>query len=321
MTAAIEANELIKKYPPDVTALDGVSLAVEPGSIFGLLGPNGAGKSTTVRILTALSQPDSGSVRVAGHDAASEAAAVRRAIGVVGQKHGADPEATGRENLVLQGEFYGITGADLRERVRTSLQTFGLESAADRQVKTYSGGMARRLDVAMGLLHRPRVLFMDEPTTGLDPEARLEMWSGIEALAREEEITILLTTHYMEEADSLASQIAIIDHGRVVAEGTPEGLKSDLRGDTIHIELAGREDDRAAGALADVDGVSDVTRDGRTLHARVADGGAAIPGVLAALSAAGSELASVTVARPSLDEVYLRYAGHAYAAEDEGGQR
>src|SRR5918994_842143 len=176
MEAAIEARELRKTYASAVTALDGLSLSVEAGTIFGLLGPNGAGKSTTVRVLSSLSRPDSGSARVAGIDVLADPMRVRHAIGVVGQKPGADPEATGRENLALRGEFYSITGPELRRRAAHSLERFGLADAADRRAKTYSGGMQRRLDIAMGLLHRPQVLFLDEPTTGLDPEARVEMW-------------------------------------------------------------------------------------------------------------------------------------------------
>jgi ABC-2 type transport system ATP-binding protein len=228
MSEAIAASELVKTYPPDVRALDGLSLSVRTGTIFALLGPNGAGKSTTVRILTTLSRPDAGAARVAGVDVLADPTAVRRAIGVVAQKHGGDPEASARENLTLQGEFHGITGRELRVRVQAALERFGLEQTADRLVKTYSGGMQRRLDVAMGLLHRPQVLFLDEPTTGLDPEARADMWREIERLAAEELMTIVLTTHYLEEADRLASQLAIVDRGRVVAEGSPEQLKSEL---------------------------------------------------------------------------------------------
>ena len=316
MEKAIDARELRKTYPPGVTALDGVSLSVAPGTIFALLGPNGAGKSTTVRVLTTLSRPDSGSARVAGIDVLADPAGVRRAIGVVGQKHGADPEATGRENLVLQGEFYAITGRELSRRVAQSLKRFGIADAADRRVKTYSGGMQRRLDLAMGLMHGPQVLFLDEPTTGLDPEARVDMWREIERLAAEELMTILLTTHYLEEADRLASQLAIIDRGRVVVEGAPGALKSDLRGDTIQIELADSSDARARIALARVSGVSDVMLDGRQLHARAQDGSAAIPAVLAALEAHGVRPISVTLARPSLDDVYLRHAGHAFHNAD-----
>ena len=197
--------------------------------------------------------------------------AVRHAIGVVGQRHGADMEATGRENLVLQGHFYGITGRDLKQRADESLDRFGLTHAADRLVKTYSGGMQRRLDIAMGLLHRPRVLFLDEPTTGLDPEARSEMWSEIERLAATDRMTILLTTHYLDEADRLASRLAIIDHGRVVVEGTPNELKSELHGDTIQVELSETEAD-ARLALDRVVGVGEVELDGRRLRARARNG-------------------------------------------------
>ena len=312
MEAAIEARDLRKTYPPSVTALDGLSLSVGAGTIFGLLGPNGAGKSTTVRVLATLTTPDSGSASVAGIDVLAEPLRVRHAIGVVGQKHGSDPEATGRENMVLQGEFYGIAGRELKQRVGESLERFGLAEAADRTVKTYSGGMQRRLDIAMGLLHRPQVLFLDEPTTGLDPEARAELWHEIERLARQELMTILLTTHYMEEADRLASQLAIVDRGRVVVTGAPEALKSDLKGDAIQIELAEAENGEARLALARIGEIDEVTLDGRTLRARAHDGGAAIPAVLAALEAHGVQVRSVTLARPSLDDVYLRHAGRAF---------
>jgi ABC-2 type transport system ATP-binding protein len=316
MSDAIEAVGLVKTYPPDVRALDGVSLSVPEGTIFGLLGPNGAGKSTTVRVLTTLSRPDRGSARVAGIDVLAEPVRVRRAIGVVGQKHGIDPEANGRENLVLQAELYGITGHDARQRVAESLERFGLADAASRRAKTYSGGMQRRLDVALGLIHRPQVLFLDEPTTGLDPEARADMWREIERLARDERMTILLTTHYLEEADRLAARLAIVDHGRVVVEGTPAELKSELRGDTIQVELADSEGPDARRALERVGTIAEVTLDGRTLRARSGDGGAAIPAVLAALDAHGVRAASVTLARPSLADVYLRHAGHAFEREE-----
>jgi ABC-2 type transport system ATP-binding protein len=305
---AIEATGLVKTYG-DVTALDGLDLSVEAGTVLGLLGPNGAGKSTAVKILTTLSRPDSGRAAVAGHDVLAEPLKVRHAIGVVGQRHGSDPEATGRENLVLQGELYGIAGAELKRRVGEALERFDLPG--DRQAKTYSGGMQRRLDVALGLLHRPQVLFLDEPTTGLDPEARTQMWGEIERLAREERMTILLTTHYLEEADRLASRVAIVDRGKIVARGTPNELKSELEGDTIQVELV-EPDGAAQGALERLAGIKEVLLDGRTLRARSRDGGAAIPAVLAALDAHGVRAASVTLARPSLDDVYLRYAGRAF---------
>jgi ABC-2 type transport system ATP-binding protein len=312
MQAAIEAQDLRKSYPPDVRALDGLSLYVEAGTIFALLGPNGAGKSTTVRVLSTLTVPDSGSARVAGIDVLAEPTRARAAIGVVGQKHGADQAATGRENLLLQGEFQGMRAARLRGRCQQMLERFDLGHAADRLVKTYSGGMQRRLDIAMGLLHEPRVLCLDEPTTGLDPEARAELWQEVERLAREASMSILLTTHYMEEADRLAARVAIVDAGRVVVEGAPGELKSELHGDTIQVELAS-EDVGAIEVLRDLRGLSDVTLDGGTLRAVAVDGGAAIPTVIAALEARGTHATSVTLARPTLDDVYLKHTGHALA--------
>jgi ABC-2 type transport system ATP-binding protein len=306
---AIAASDLVKTYPGDVRAVRGVSLAVPAGTVFGLLGPNGAGKSTTVKMLTTLTTPTSGTAVVAGHDVTRRPDAVRRAIGCVFQKHAVDLEATGRENLLLQGHLYGLRGAALRSRTAELLDRFGLADAAGRLVRTWSGGMQRKLDVAMGLVHRPSVLFLDEPTTGLDPEARAELWAQIGGLARAEGLTVLLTTHYLEEADKLADRLVIIDRGRVVAEGTAEQLKSELRGDTLVVELA------AAPAAAPVlDGVRDVTLEGRTLRARVDDGARAVPAVLAGLEAAGLVVASVTVARPSLDDVYLRHTGRSYTA-------
>jgi ABC-2 type transport system ATP-binding protein len=307
---AIAASDLVKTYPGDVEAVRGVSLAVPAGTVFGLLGPNGAGKSTTVKILTTLTRATSGTAVVAGHDVARDPDAVRRAIGCVFQKHAVDPEATGRENLLLQGHLYGLRGAALRSRTSGLLERFGLTEAAGGLVRTWSGGMQRKLDVAMGLMHRPAVLFLDEPTTGLDPEARAELWAEIGGLARDEGLTVLLTTHYLEEADRLADRLVIVDRGRIVAEGTAEQLKSELRGDALVVELA-----TAPGALPRLAGVREVTVEGRTLRARVDDGARAVPAVLAELEAAGLVPASVTVARPSLDDVYLRHTGRSFSAD------
>jgi ABC-2 type transport system ATP-binding protein len=309
---AIEAAGLVKTYPGDVRALDGLELTVPAGTIFALLGPNGAGKSTTVRILTTLSRADAGSARVAGHDVVAEAAGVRRVIGCVGQRSGADREATGRENLVLQGQLQDMRGRELAGRVDDLLAQFGLTDAADRIVKTYSGGMQRRLDIAMALVHRPQVLFLDEPTTGLDPEVRVEMWREIERLKREEGLSILLTSHYLEEADRLASALAIVDRGRVVAGGTPEDLKSELRGDAISVELAYRANGAVEAALAPLRDIRELVIEGTTLRARADEGARAVPLVLGALEAGGVEVASVTVARPSLDDVYLRHTGRSF---------
>jgi len=301
-----------------VTALDGLSFAVDAGMIFGLLGPNGAGKSTTVKILTTLSRADSGAARVAGLDVVRDAERVRRSIGVVGQRPGLDPDATGRENLEMQAEIYGLVGGARRERVEQLLDRLGLADAAGRLAKTYSGGMQRRLDVAIGLVHRPQVLFLDEPTTGLDPEARVELWREIERLAGEEEMTILLTTHYLEEADRLAGRLAIVDHGRVVAEGTPDELKSELRGDTVEVELVESANGDATAALSRVSAISELTVDGRLVRARVPDGAAAIPLVITAFERGGMRVASATVARPSLDDVYLRHAGRSFQQAETG---
>lgn len=311
---AVAARQLIKTYPGDVTALRGMDLTVETGTVFGLLGPNGAGKSTTVKILTTLARPDSGSAVVAGHDVLRHPDRVRRSIGVVAQKSGADPVATGRENLLLQGRLYGLGGAALGRRVDELLVRFDLTGAAKRQVRGYSGGMQRRLDVALGLVHRPEVLFLDEPTTGLDPESRTAMWEEISRLAGDDGLTIVLTTHYLEEADRLAERIAIVDRGRVVVEGTPEGFKGELRGDAVHLELR-TDGDRTqlTGALAPLPGIHEVLVDGRRVSVRADDGAAAVPALLGALERAGAAVAAATVARPSLDDVYLRYAGRRFA--------
>jgi ABC-2 type transport system ATP-binding protein len=312
METAIEAVELRKHYPPNVQALDGVSLSVEAGTIFGVLGPNGAGKSTLTRVLSSLTRPDSGTATVGGIDVLKDPVKLRHTIGVVSQKHGSDPNATGRENLILHGEFYGITGRDLKQRAAEALARFDLVDAANRLVRTYSGGMARRLDIAMGLLNRPQILFLDEPTTGLDPEARSQMWRYIEQLAKEQQMTIWLTTHYMDEADNLTAQLAIVDRGRIVTQGTPDELKRQLSGDTLHVELAEADDGAAQAVIAALPGVELAEVHGRTLRAHAQDGGAAVPALLAALDAGGIRVAAVTVARPSLDDVYLRFAGRAF---------
>lgn len=230
MTSAIEATGLRKSYPGGVEAVRGLSFSVPSGQIFALLGPNGAGKSTTVRILTTLSAPSAGSARVAGFDVVRQPQEVRRRIGYVAQASGVDPTATGRENLLLQGRLFRLPPRDLRSRVSELLELFQLTDAAERPAATYSGGMRRRLDVAMGLIHRPEVLFLDEPTTGLDPESRAVMWKEVKRLAQDG-LTLLLTTHYLEEADQLAQRLVIVDGGQIVAEGTPAELKERLRGD------------------------------------------------------------------------------------------
>jgi ABC-2 type transport system ATP-binding protein len=317
MESAIEAKELVKTYKGGVRALDGVSLSAAPGTVFGLLGPNGAGKSTIVKILTTLSRPDSGEAWVAGMDVVRDPAKVREVIGVVAQNSGLDVNATGRENLILQGRLYGMRGPSMRRRADGLLERLGVADAANRIVRTYSGGMKRKLDVAVGLMQKPRVLFLDEPTTGLDPEARVDMWAEVSRLAGQEGLTILLTTHYLEEADRLAQRLAIVDKGRVVAEGTPDELKGELRGDAITMFLEEPSaDGRAQAALEKVDHVREVVVEEKTVRARADVGASAVPGMLAALETEGVRVVSVTVSRPSLDDVYLRYAGRVFSEAD-----
>ncbi|GAA5001639.1 ATP-binding cassette domain-containing protein [Actinopolymorpha pittospori] len=322
---AIEAKDLAKTYgrgDKAVRALSGVSFDVPAGAVFGLLGPNGAGKSTTVKILTTLSRADAGTASVAGIDVDRQPALVRRAIGFVSQRAGFDPMGTGRENLILTGRIYGLSGTAARQRADELLARFGLAEAANRLVGKWSGGMQRKLDVAMGLIHRPRVLFLDEPTTGLDPEARADMWTEISRLTQDDGLTVLLTTHYLEEADRLADQLVIIDRGAIVAAGTPGELKSQLDGDTVQVELTDSDvDGRARSLLASIPGVREVSVEATTLRARVSNGAAALPALLSALDDAGVGLAAVTVARPSLDDVYLRYAGRSFQRADTDSQR
>lgn len=316
---AIVVDELQKQYGR-VRALQGVTFAVRAGEVFGLLGPNGAGKSTTVKVLATLTKPDSGRAEVAGHDVVRDPNAVRRTIGYVPQSSGVDRDATGRENLMLQGRVQGMGGRTLEARVAELLELLGLAEAADRVVRGYSGGMKRRLDVGLGLVHRPQVLFLDEPTTGLDPEARASMWGELERLAEGESLTILLTTHYMEEADELADRLAIVSRGRVVVEGTPEQLKQSLRGEAVEVELADGRGSEAEAVVAALEGVLEASIDGRRLRSRVASGARAIPFILSALEAEGISVESVTTHRPSLDDVYLHYTGREFAAEDEQGR-
>jgi ABC-2 type transport system ATP-binding protein len=311
----IVVEELRKRYG-EVQALDGVSFEVREGEVFGLLGPNGAGKSTTVRVLVTLTHADDGRASVAGHDVRSEPNAVRRAIGYVPQDSGVDQFGTGRENLMLQGRVQGMSGRDLTARAAELLELVGIADAADRIVKNYSGGMRRRLDIALGLMHRPRVLFLDEPTTGLDPEARVAMWDEVSRLARAESLTILLTTHYLEEADELTDRLAIVSQGKVVVEGTSADLKAGLRGDAVHVEIESGSVEDAQRVLADVGASPEQVLDGRIVVSRVENGGRALPGIISALEGAGIDVASVSVSRPSLDDVYLHFTGRDFGAED-----
>ncbi len=320
----VEVHGLKKTYPGPVEALRGIDFAFGRGEIFALLGPNGAGKTTTVRILATLSQPSAGRALIAGHHVVNEARAVRRLIGHVGQASAVDERLTARENLRLQGHLQGLSGGLLTARVAEMLALIGLEEEADRPCEEWSGGMRRRLDLAMGLIHGPRLLFLDEPSAGLDPESRAAIWDEIAGLARRHGMGILLTTHYLEEADRLADRVAIIDRGRIVAMDTPDALKARIAGDVLVVGFA------RPGALAEgmrrlkpLDLIRALRPTGDALHLTVENGAEAIPTVMQALQ--GLEVASVAIQRPTLDDVYLEATGRtmreaeARAADGEGG--
>jgi ABC-2 type transport system ATP-binding protein len=311
MTTAIEARGLVKHYG-DVTALDGVDLRVEEGTVLGLLGPNGAGKTTTVRILSTLLRPDAGTATVAGYDVVRDAQQLRSVIGLSGQYAAVDENLTGRENLYLFGRLYQLPKAVARTRADELLEQFSLTAAAGRVAKTYSGGMRRRLDLASALIGRPRLLFLDEPTTGLDPRSRLGMWDVIRDLVREG-TTLLLTTQYLEEADELADVIAVVDSGRIIAEGTADQLKSEVGGERIEVVARHAADVARTLALLTRHTGGEGAVDEHTRRVTVpAEGGAqGLVEVLRALGDAGIEIDDIGLRRPTLDDVFLSLTGHA----------
>ena len=296
-----------------VEAVRGVDLEVGAGEIFGFLGPNGAGKTTTLRMLTTLLTPSSGEAVVAGADLRRQPHLVRERIGYVPQGGSTDPVETGRGELVLQGRLYGMNRADAQGRAREVLAALDLEGAADRPTATYSGGMRRRLDVGLGIVHRPAVLFLDEPTTGLDPQARARMWDEIRLL-RERGTTVFLTTHYLEEADALADRLAIIDHGTIVAEGTADTLKRQVPGDVITLGVDG-DHDRVLATVRDQAFVREASSEDELIRLYVDQGETAVPQILRILDGAGLRARTITLARPSLDDVFLRQTGRSLREE------
>jgi ABC-2 type transport system ATP-binding protein len=312
-STAVETHDLRKSFDVagrPVDAVRGVDLEVRAGEIFGFLGPNGAGKTTTLRMLTTLLSIDSGRAFVAGLDVARDPAAVRRRIGYVSQLGGGDRPATGRENLLLQGELYGMTKAAASARADELIEVFELAAFIDRRVLTYSGGQRRRLEVALGIMHRPEILFLDEPTTGLDPQNRANLWEQLREL-RARGATIFLTTHYLEEADALSDRLAIIDNGRIVAEGTPRELKQQLAGETVVLKpkLGARSPDALLDELAREPYVRDARVDGETLRLAVSDGTESLPEIFELLRARGVALETVSLSEASLDDVFLRKTG------------
>jgi ABC-2 type transport system ATP-binding protein len=311
--AAIETEGLVKVYrsrADEVRALDGVDLEVQEGTVLGPLGPNGAGKTTTVRILATLIRPDEGRATVAGLDVVREAQSVRKAIGLSGQYAAVDENLTGRENLWMFGRLYGLASRDARRRSDELLGEFGLDDAADRVAKTYSGGMRRRLDLAAALVGRPQLLFLDEPTTGLDPRGRLRMWDVIRDQVREG-TTLLLTTQYLEEADALADSIAVVDHGRIIARGTADELKAQVGGERIEVVVRQAADLRRAVATLAPDGGSTCDRHTRRVTVAARGGAQGLVDVVRRLGEAGIEVDDVGLRRPTLDDVFLSLTGHA----------
>jgi len=313
---AIHATELVKTFNGSVRAVRGVTFSVLPGEVYGFLGPNGAGKTTTVSMLTAGLEATSGKATVDGLDVRRQRAEVKRRIGVVFQESTADGDLTGRENLELAAALYGVPRGEVRSRVDNLLERMQIGDAADRLAKTYSGGMRRRLELAAGIVHSPRVLFLDEPTLGLDPQGRAGFWKYVLELRHEHSMTVFVTTHYLDEADGMCNRIAIIDHGVIVASGTPGELKDRLGGDIVSVRPVTWSPSLGS-VLEEVPGVTSVgTQDG-VYRLKCANGESLVPAIVSACVGAGVGLQSVSLKRPSLDEVFLEFTGHEFR-EDEG---
>ena len=320
--ASIEAAGLVREFRKGPRAVDGIDLRVAPGEIYGFLGPNGAGKSTTVHMLTTLLPPTAGSARVAGHDVVREGPEVRAAIGAALQEAALDPFLTGREHMLLQAALHGLPRAERRERGDALLERVGLAEAADRKVGGYSGGMKRRLDLGLALVHRPRLLFLDEPTTGLDVQSRTALWDEVSRLAQHDGVTVFLTTQYLEEADALADRVGIIDHGRLVAEGSPEALKGEIGRPSVEAIPAQPADrERVASVLRRFG--SDSASSPRGVAVRLENGGG-LADVVRALDHEGVEVEHIELHQPTLDDVFLAKTGRslegAGESEEETGE-
>jgi ABC-2 type transport system ATP-binding protein len=318
----IDVEDLRMVYPGPkngaaaTVAVDGVRFQVGRGEIFGFLGPNGAGKTTTISVLTTLLQPTSGRARVEGIDVVAQPHEVRRKLGLVFQKSTADEELTGRENMALQAGLYGRSGASVDARITELLAQMDLASVGDRFVKTYSGGMRRRLELAVGMVHEPKLLFLDEPTLGLDPQGRAGFWRYIRSLRESAGITVFMTTHYLDEADQLCDRIAVIDHGKIIALGTPKELKDGVGGDTLEVSVAAGAADLAPLVTA-MPGVKAVSRRDDTYRLKCSNGERLVPQVVLAAERAGISVRGVKVVKPTLDEVFLELTGRAYREEGE----
>ena len=316
MASIIEAQNLTKLYLPKTKAVDDVSFSVEEGEVFGFLGPNGAGKTTTIKMLTTLASITSGKASVAGFNVAKDPSAVRRSIGVVPQELTADDELKGIENLVLAARLHHVSGSEIATRSKDLLKLFDLEEASERRVRTYSGGMRRRLQMAMGLVHSPKVLFLDEPTLGLDIQTRTKVWDYITLLNKERGLTVFMTTHYLEEADGLCKRIAIIDHGVIKVSDSPARLKEKFGGDVLSISVTGNED--LSEFLKTVPDVTEVTREGQVYKMKLPRTELALPVIIEGLTRRGLKITEISFTRPKLDDVFLDVTGRSMR-EDEGG--
>lgn len=321
--SVIETKALTKVFPGDVRAVDGIDFEVNAGEIFAFLGPNGAGKTTTIKMLNTLILPTSGMATVAGFDVVKHPADVRKRIGYAAQDVGVDEQATGRENLALYGHFYRLDNRTIRQRVKELFDLVGLTGYEDKMVSTYSGGMRKRLDLAMGMIHQPQVIFLDEPTTGLDPQTRAHLWDYINKLAKTLGVAIFLTTHYMEEADRLADRIAIIDLGKIMTIGTSDELKKSIGGDVVTLTPCVQKDEecqefirRTEAVLSGKPFVTSTKPTDGELAVYVKDGGSAVPSIMQLMNSGGIEVKSISMARPSLDDVFLKYTGRTIRAQE-----
>jgi ABC-2 type transport system ATP-binding protein len=318
MSDIITVKDLVLVYADGTKAVDNISFNVQDGEFFGFLGPNGAGKSTTIKVLTTLLRKTSGDVTVAGYDVAKDASAIRKLIGVQSQETTVDGDLTGRENITLQGHFHQMKTSEIKTRVNELLKLVELESVAEKRARNYSGGMKKRLDLATALVHKPKLLFLDEPTTGLDPQSRATIWTYLQKLNKEDGITIFLTTQYLEEADKLCKRLSIIDFGKIVASGSPTDLKHEVGADSIRISLENCEKDRpkAKEIIRTMTGVSEIVDSDECVNVFAKNAGLLIADIVRALDSSDIRLSSVTFSSPSLDDVFMKHTGRRIRAED-----
>jgi ABC-2 type transport system ATP-binding protein len=318
MSDIITVKNLVEVYSDGTKAVDDISFSVQEGEFFGFLGPNGAGKSTTIKILTTLLRKTSGFANIAGYDVEKHASDIRKIIGVQSQETTVDGDLTGRENMTLQGHFHQMDGGEIKKRVNELVSLVGLEAAADRRARNYSGGMKKRLDLATALIHKPKILFLDEPTTGLDPQSRAAIWTYLEKLNKEDGITIFLTTQYLEEADKLCKRLCIIDVGKIVASGSPLELKREIGADSIRISLENcqRDNVKAKDLIKTLTGVNEIIDSEECLTVYAKNAGLLIADIVRALDSTDIRIASVTFSSPSLDDVFMKHTGRRIRTEE-----